>query len=399
MYLGGMENRCKGYKACPLPFRIDDCVHMALLPQTPYAITVHGGAKDVSAPATDWEDRSLPFCSNGNHPGRWLTLPASVTAWCESTSPAHQKQHSQEWNNLLAVPKGASAEVRTYYRELLLYLNGDICSMVAPITDSTLPRTQFQESEAKASALGIAPESRHAVFAPYSCKYKLYWIEETRQCLGRGHISPLFLTGDSMTRDLYVKFLNAIQFSTMTSAEAKLKTNVKKDVKFYFRKGNVTIDFILHNVWEGEGFHKTARSPIVRNAKAIVTDFAFLHNQNADVFRFEARLRASPVFKLWHEHFRNDTIAASSSGKLTLKIWQTASNYQSLMTDMRTAEIARRLDGVVGHIAREEFGFKHELNLNLFGAAQLELRDGLHLFNLNQLMEFMILVNMLCHHP
>ena len=375
IYLGGIENRCKNYLTCFTPFCRSECVQMSLLPQTPYSLHIDN-AKSANV-AKDWHSRELPFCPNGNHPGRWLVVPSSLTMWCNNSGHGNQRISEQEWRDILhrEAELHADSSSISYFKEVQSYLNGNICSMFAVDVDT--------------SDEDLKLESRHAMFAPFTCKYKLYWPEEAMTCL-RERVSPLLLTGDSLTRNLYVTILNKLRVSTLSSAEAKKKTNVKKERAFNSERNNVSVGFLMQNPWQGTDVHRLISSGKVERAKVVVSDFGFLHNQRASIRSFEFALRSSILYTFW----QNISLVSRMSKKMIL---QKPGYFQSLMTGMKTAELAHRLGVVIEQIARGELGFTHVLDAKLFGAAQLELRDGLHLYGLNQMTEFMILMNLLCN--
>lgn len=373
MYLGGVESRCYGYRSCSYPYRIDSCVEAAIISQIPYSLTVHRPELDAGAVA--WTQRPLPLCLNGNHRGRWLAVPYQVSEWCNKTTNDHQRTSEKDWRALLSSSLGND--------ELMRYLaGGDVCSMLVP-------------------ASGIMPgvmmkEAAHAVFAPYACKYHLFWPEEKKQCLEK-HVSPLLFSGDSMIRNMYVEFSRVMGYSTLTAREAKKLTNVEKQSLLSIKESNMKVEYIMQLNWHDERFLPDSRLThrVLQLApKVIVTDFGFLHNRYADMFLFENQFISSSIFKHWNEIFTN--FSSSHDDDYTMKILQRVGNYQGRSASMSTAEEARRSEEIISIIAREKFGFTKELDLGLFGAAQLELVDGIHVSHLNILMEHLVLVNLLC---
>ena len=290
MYLGGIENRCKSFLPCPVGFLRSECVKMSLLPKTPYTIHIDHSPSHNSQLESKWKSRTLPFCSNGNHPGRWLVIPHFLTHWCQQTAVNNQHRAEGEWREILQreAMKHTNSTLTSYYQELQNYLNGNICSMHAADMD-----TSNNED--------LKLESKHAVFAPFSCKYKLYWPQEVMSCL-RGRISPLFLTGDSLTRNLYVTILNELKLSSISIGEAKKKTNIKKERIFSIERNNVSVGFLMQNPWQGTDVHRLISSGKVERAKVVVSDFGFLHNQRASIRSFEFALRSSNLFPFWRRN-------------------------------------------------------------------------------------------------
>ena len=89
IFLGGSEPRCQAYANCG-PFTLPECEEAAHVgPQSFLPVTStysHNRCRNnvwlQPAAASPLSRSALPYCSSGNHPGRWIRLPESITAKC-----------------------------------------------------------------------------------------------------------------------------------------------------------------------------------------------------------------------------------------------------------------------------------------------------------------------------
>jgi hypothetical protein len=229
VFLGGCERRPGGRTFC-----VQACQQQAQVVGSPFSMRArlaetgtgtHHREECGRGAAVTASSRPLPFCTGGNHPGRYLQLPPSLIRHCNShkysellveerarqfgkrqwfdrydaveyayfrhaqtveLGPifAEMKQNMQV-NTSLSGSDSIINRQDVYYTELLRYLdNENICLLV----DIGLSRK--------------IPDSRADIYAPYSCKYRIYDWKKAAECHAedRGHA---MFHGDSMNRALF----------------------------------------------------------------------------------------------------------------------------------------------------------------------------------------------------
>ena len=80
VFLGGCEPRCRPFVPCDTPFNLPQCDVESFIPKSPFSL--HSPYRTNSC---EEQRGPLPYCTRGNHPGRWLEIPASVLATCNTT--------------------------------------------------------------------------------------------------------------------------------------------------------------------------------------------------------------------------------------------------------------------------------------------------------------------------
>ena len=183
----------------------------------------------------------LPFCWNGNHTGRYLTIPKESLRICGAEKffpiikslrrehPPHDilastierefiamdhTTHDQQLREYLVQQyqqnSSLSLEQRLHFKELLRHTDEEssLCSLIV-VNDFHMYS-------------GLL-DTRHEIFAPYECRYKFYSplqvpiisptftpliaLPKAKQCLKKSNRFTSFFIGDSLTRDLF-GFLN-----------------------------------------------------------------------------------------------------------------------------------------------------------------------------------------------
>lgn len=97
IFLGGCEPRCPPNFNCG-PFNLPVCDAKSFVINSPFIVnsSYHG----KHAYACHKNVKKLPYCTNGNHPGRWLEIPKSVLDTCQVET------FMKEWNNEMNRLKG-----------------------------------------------------------------------------------------------------------------------------------------------------------------------------------------------------------------------------------------------------------------------------------------------------
>lgn len=218
VFLGGCEKRSGGKAYCTA-----DCKAQAQVGRSPYRGQAHLRSRESQPEscASVATSEQLPVCTGGNHPGRYLRLPQSLLKHCSTGkySKLLQEERARQFGKRQYFDKydaveyayfshaqtvsmePVMAELNTkarssgggsgghsdhvYYRELLRYLDTEnICLLV----DIGLSRK--------------LADSRAEIYAPYSCKYRIYDWKKAKKCYKEERGLAMF-HGDSMNRALF----------------------------------------------------------------------------------------------------------------------------------------------------------------------------------------------------
>jgi hypothetical protein len=182
IFLGGCEGRCPPYQNCG-PYNIPACDQKSFVIGSPFALEAQDASSACSLPKSP-----LPFCSSGNHTGRWLRVPDHILTICGVdpfrsaliAEKERQRGKRQDFNKYTAImsayvkhsqevdPRevlgylqtaahsGGSKHHQVHLDTLIKYANGNLCSL-AHIED---PHSSLDGSL--------------DVFAPYDCRYQLF---------------------------------------------------------------------------------------------------------------------------------------------------------------------------------------------------------------------------------
>ena len=83
VFLGGSESRCKPYTQCHLNNACCDCDSMSYVTGAPFKLhSVTNPSNKCNGLATA-ATAVLPYCTNGNHAGRWLQFPTELQEICK----------------------------------------------------------------------------------------------------------------------------------------------------------------------------------------------------------------------------------------------------------------------------------------------------------------------------
>jgi hypothetical protein len=90
IFLGGCENRCPPNVNCG-PFNLPECDKKSFVVNSPFVVnSTYYGTHAMEC--LDKQEQKLPYCTGGNHPGRWLEIPKEVLDTCQV------EKYMKEWN-------------------------------------------------------------------------------------------------------------------------------------------------------------------------------------------------------------------------------------------------------------------------------------------------------------
>jgi hypothetical protein len=112
----------------------------------------------------------LPYCSKGNHPGRYLTIPPESLQICEVSDFAERDRNYIASNHV------------NHERQLRYFLIQKYLDQSQPIEQRLLSQELLKHIDRNSSLcplivmneIGEARDTRHEIFAPYKCRYKYY---------------------------------------------------------------------------------------------------------------------------------------------------------------------------------------------------------------------------------
>jgi hypothetical protein len=186
----------------------------------------------------------LPYCSKGNHPGRFLTIPTDSLRICGVSNFAGQDRHyiaSNQDNN---------------ERQLRSILIQKYLDQSQPIEHRLLSQELLKHTDRDSSLCPLivmneiaeARDTRHEIFAPYKCRYKYYsplqvhfifsfsfasLFLQAKSCLKILHRTNSYSIGDSLTRDLYASINIFMNLSRLSLSQMKTLITDKFHVRCY----------------------------------------------------------------------------------------------------------------------------------------------------------------------
>jgi hypothetical protein len=117
IYLGGTEARCKPYQGCKYEKTCCGCWELAAIPGMRTLLTIADSFGSCHSHFSSSFQTSLPFCSRGNHSGRWLQIPSFVEKHCNPSSPPMSP--SLLWNEITELLQDGQASFASRKKGLL----------------------------------------------------------------------------------------------------------------------------------------------------------------------------------------------------------------------------------------------------------------------------------------
>lgn len=292
MQLGGIQYRCMPYKSCPIPYSCCGCIEQSYPFDSPKAITV----LDTGRCDGSYAGKTLPLCKGGNKKGRYIKMPPILQSLCgvdefseRIASMQRMTTDSAKWNvfstkikqdytnkikdtNTTMVWNAAITAViqdRSYHKVLSAYASGNPCALadIRPHRDSNI------------GAL--------AIYAPYSCKYHLFSVEESEKCM-MPKLKVVF-DGDSMARELYAALLGIINRSSVSASAIKTELNgdMIRTGKAVIHRSSSSgmVNMSLVYSWE---FRKRniIRAVLKESPDVYITNYGLMHNLDTGVNEF-----------------------------------------------------------------------------------------------------------------
>ena len=172
VYLGWNEYRCDGDSSCSLQNTCCGCELESFVHGTPVNVSVPDRSENC---LQHLKTQELPICKPGNSnlPGRWIASSLrQYGLYCNgSNSMASNMKENNHRSSLF--PSSSWYEA-----------SGNPCLINSDIADEAEDGGQS-----------------HWFYAPYSCRYNFYTLEESFRCFADKNISHIHVAGDSMSRD------------------------------------------------------------------------------------------------------------------------------------------------------------------------------------------------------
>jgi len=365
----------------------------------PIKVTLSGGSRSHEAHMTS----QLPYCPNGNHPGRWIVFPEEVARQCgagsyissisrlpylatnydkieritrQYTMHALTLKYETVMGSVLKGLKNSSLpdDVRIYYKELVRYAHGNVCLLMY---------------------LGINHpyyDNRLELFAPYECRYRIMTPGEGRKCLRDKERTDILFHGDSISRDLFQKVSEQLDLAHVSPEELKridhehLFSTVHNKERLVFSKEGVSC--ALDSSWNplDSKWNLGGRLP-----KVYFDDFSIAHIKDYDMEVLHDKLMTSEWFRVWYDGHNKSTTAS-----VKVRIFMGAKVVWNVYpVHKRNPEVFRRMNALLREFYVNQFNFL-EQDEYLYTAAKYDFHDGWHYQGVSRIMSSVIAINLMC---
>ena len=216
VFLGGCERRPGDRTFC-----VPACQTEAQIIGSPFKLKVSPKPSSLLRNCSNGaasQSNLLPYCTGGNHVGRYLRLPWGLIKHCNSAKYSalmaeerKQQQGKRQW------PHKYEAIENQYFRHAQTVDStralDELRANLAHDKDSFVYHTEllrYLENQNVCLLVDIGksreiPDGRADIYAPYFCKYHVYDWEKAKKCYHEERGVTLF-HGDSMNRALFGRF-------------------------------------------------------------------------------------------------------------------------------------------------------------------------------------------------
>ena len=224
VFLGGCERRPSGRTFC-----VPECQKQSQVYGSPFVMKAKYVDPIARCPSTARrEPKPLPLCTGGNHRGRYLKIPPALLQHCNGTEygdrlvaeRARQFGKRQWFDKYEAIENdyfknAQNIDLSVIIAEMIVKskanprADGDNAISREDVHYAELLRYLDSENICLLVDIGLnkkVPSSRAEIYAPYSCKYRVYDSAKAAQCSLEDRGMVIF-HGDSMSRALFGKIL------------------------------------------------------------------------------------------------------------------------------------------------------------------------------------------------
>mmetsp|Transcript_8285 Transcript_8285/g.14035 ORF Transcript_8285/g.14035 Transcript_8285/m.14035 type:complete len:737 (-) Transcript_8285:117-2327(-) len=331
VFLGGCERRPSGRSFC-----VPACQELSRVHGSPFFVHTKNLVPSARCgELSTWNAKPLPYCTRGNHPGRYLRIPSDLLQHCSAAEygdklvaeRARQFGKRQWFDRYEAIENAyfrnaqsldiapiftkLQANSSVHYAELLRYLNNENICMLVDIGRSKK-----------------VPTSKADIYAPYSCKYRVYDWQKAASCQLENKGMAIF-HGDSMNRALFGRFSGIMGFEALSQSQLKNMTN--NNNQNFIKVSNNKSMIAHYNTWDGSHDFLGGEAMDGMDLPGIyLANFALAHSLNVDLAgREEYFNEHSPTVQFWRDLVTKDRASGKIMNKNSQIFPRIAGIYQS----------------------------------------------------------------------